>query len=117
MMRKIDWLREKGVDVRNGMDRCFGRESFYLNLVEKMLGDEKFDAIVRAQAAGDRGSVLNMARALQETSGNLSLTPLVNAIGRLCDDLEKGADAETTAVAVRDVLEIRGSLQRTGDGE
>lgn len=110
-MLTIEALRGYGANVKEGLARCFGDETFYLRLVRLILKDAKFEALAREVAQEDYDAARQTAGTLQETAGNLSLTPLVRALVSLTEALDTGNLVEAERM-MRDVTARLEALRR-----
>ncbi len=88
-MITIEKLREFGVNVDEGLGRCFGNEALYIRLVGTVPGSAEFDQLAMAINAGDLDKAFEAAHALKGVLGNLSLTPLYKDICEMTDDLRQ----------------------------
>ena len=84
-MITINTLKEYGCLVEEGLQRCMNNADFYLMLVNKALKDEQIADLKNAVKSGDLQKGFEVAHAMKGTYGNLSLTPLYNAV---CDITE-----------------------------
>lgn len=81
----LDSLRDFGANVDEGLQRCMGMDSFYLEMVELGLSDERFESLGKAIEEKNLDEAFEMAHALKGVIGNLALTPLYDT---LCDITE-----------------------------
>ena len=81
----LDSLRDFGANVDEGLQRCMGMDSFYLEMVELGLSDERFESLGKAIEDKNLDEAFEMAHALKGVIGNLALTPLYDT---LCDITE-----------------------------
>ena len=86
-MLSIETLRGYGANVDEGLARCMGNEQLYLKLVNVVFDDPTFGKLYEAMDSGDFKSAFESAHALKGVLGNLSLTPLYDAVAQLTDDL------------------------------
>ncbi|MBR3743288.1 MAG: Hpt domain-containing protein [Clostridia bacterium] len=88
----IEALKAYGADVKGGLARCMGMESFYLRLVGMELADPNFDKLDKALAAQNAREAFEAAHALKGATGNLGLTPLFAPLSEITEKL-RGAQA------------------------
>ena len=88
-MLTIEALRGYGANVDEGLARCMGNEQLYLRLVNVVLNDPTFEKLNEAMDSGDLKTAFESAHALKGVLGNLSLTPLYDAVAELTEDLRK----------------------------
>ena len=86
-MLTIEALRGYGANVDEGLARCMGNEQLYLKLVNVAFDDPTFGKLYEAMDSGDLKTAFESAHALKGVLGNLSLTPLYEAVAELTDDL------------------------------
>lgn len=72
----LDDLVAYGANTSEGLARCVGSESLYLELVDSVRTDERFEALQAAVQEGRLRDAFENAHALKGVLGNLSLTPL-----------------------------------------
>ena len=89
----MDALNAYGADTNAGLLRCAGNEAFYLDLVGKVAGDQKFDKLLDAVARRDLIAAGRLADALRETVGNLSLTPMAELLDGMSFRLRHDGDS------------------------
>ena len=107
-MLTMEALNAYGADAKEGLTRCFGSEAFYLDLVSKVAGDQKFDRLFDAVARRDLIAAGRLADALRETVGNLSLTPMVDLLDKMSFGLRLQGD---NAVLDHQAGQLRQSLE------
>ena len=98
-MVTLEFLREYGANVDEGLARCMNMESFYLGLVDSSLDDKFFDLLSSSVAAGDLDEAFKAAHSLKGMAGNLSLTPLFKIISEMTELLRVKAEADYAAMA------------------
>ena len=114
-MLTIDYLREFGADVQDGLNRCMNEEDFYLELVNLALEDEAFDELSDAVKSGDMKAAFSAAHALKGIIANVALTPLATVISQMTDLLREEKDADYSAYLDR-ILQIRDTILSQRDG-
>jgi len=108
-MMTIDALQQFGANTREGLGRCMNNEAFYLRLVNISLNDASFEKLEAAVKDGDRKAAFEAAHALKGVMGNLSLTPLYEAVSEMTELLRADKDADYPAL-LDDILQKRGAL-------
>ena len=84
----LDDLRAYGANVDEGLARVMGMESFFLNLVDKFYSDdESMDSLFSAMRDQRYADAFSASHALKGVASNLSITPLSEPIGELCEML------------------------------
>ena len=84
-MLTLDKLRDYGANVKEGMERCFNNEAFYLRLVGMGFADGNFDKLEKAMANRDAAAAFEATHALKGSIGNLALTPIYAPICELTE--------------------------------
>ena len=100
-MITIDKLREYGADVDEGLERCMGREDFYLMLVGKAAGDKRLEQLEQQLAEKDLDSAFETAHALKGLTANLSLTPLTAPVSEMTELLRARTDTDYSVLLSR----------------
>ncbi len=95
-MLTLDALREIGVKPEEGLGRCMNNEQFYLSLVKRVAGDAGFQKLKDAVEAGDLEAGFEAAHALKGVLGNLSLTPLYEAVAEITELLRSRTEMDYT---------------------
>ena len=108
-MLTIDYLREFGADIQEGMERCMNDEAFYLELVDMVLDDESFEELSSAVKADDKKAAFSAAHALKGLTANVALTPLATVITEMTDLLREEKNADYPAYLDR-ILQMRDTL-------
>lgn len=93
-MITIDNLAELGADVEDGVARCMGKEDFYLKLVNMVLADDGYERLKAALEAHDLDEAFERAHALKGTIANVSLTPLLEPISAMTEQLRNRNDID-----------------------
>ena len=83
----IEKLRELGANVDEGLERCMGMEDFYLEMIERGLSDDRFEALGKALEEGNLDDAFEHAHALKGVVGNLALTPLYETVSEITENL------------------------------
>ena len=97
-MISIEGLKALGADADSGLSRCVGNEALYLKLVGMGLGDAKFEELGTAINAGDLERTFELCHALKGVIGNLSLTPLYQALCEMTEKLRAQEAADYAAM-------------------
>lgn len=108
-MITIDFLRQSGANVREGLTRCMGDEEFYLELVGMTLEDGSFEKLSAAVEADDRKAAFEAAHALKGITANVALTPLYEQVSEMTELLRAEKDADYPAYLDR-ILQLRSML-------
>ena len=93
-MITIDNLAELGADVEDGVARCMGKEDFYLKLVNMVVADDGYERLKAALEAHDLDEAFERAHALKGTIANVSLTPLLEPISAITEQLRNRSDVD-----------------------
>lgn len=93
-MITIDNLAELGADVEDGVARCMGKEDFYLKLVNMVVADDGYERLKAALDAHDLDEAFERAHALKGTIANVSLTPLLEPISAMTEQLRNRNDID-----------------------
>lgn len=83
----LEQLRNFGCNVDEGLQRCMNNESFYLMLVNKFLTTTDLTKLNDAISSNDLETAFKEAHSLKGVCGNLSITPLYNAVAELVEFL------------------------------
>ncbi|MCR5650386.1 MAG: Hpt domain-containing protein [Lachnospiraceae bacterium] len=93
-MITLDALKEYGADTETGLKRCMGNEALYLRLVGSVKDEPGFDALKDAIEKKDLDKAFDAAHALKGVLGNLSLTPLYDAVSGITEMLRARTDTD-----------------------
>ena len=113
-MLTIDSLRQFGANTQEGLGRCMNNEAFYLRLVKMALDDKNFNRLEEAVNNGDLPAAFEAAHALKGALGNLSLTPLYDAVSEMTELLRAKTDADYPAL-LAGILRQRDALVQLRD--
>lgn len=83
-------LLEYGADYDAAMKLCMDNEAFYFKLIAKCVENERFASLGEHLRSNDLKGAFEDAHALKGAVGNLSLTPLYNAISDIVEPLRSG---------------------------
>ena len=114
-MLTIEALRSYGANVDEGLARCMGNEQLYLRLVNVVFDDPAFGKLYEAMDSGDLKGAFESAHALKGVLGNLSLTPLYEAVAQLTDDLRKPDESRDYSQQLQRVTEEKRRLDALKD--
>ena len=84
-MLTIQALRDFGANTAVGVERCMGREDFYLRMVKLSLADHNFAKLRDAISAGDLSAGFEAAHAIKGVMANLSLDPILKPVSEACE--------------------------------
>ncbi len=93
-MLTLEKLVAFGADVDTGLKRCVNKESLYLRLIQKVPGNEDFNRLREAVAAGDYEAGFQAAHGLKGVTMNLSLDPLSEPIIQITEQLRAHEEAD-----------------------
>lgn len=93
-MLTLDKLSAFGADVESGMRRCVNKESLYLRLVKMVPGDDGFEKLREAVAAGDYEAGFQAAHGLKGVTTNLSLDSLSKPIIEITEHFRNREEAD-----------------------
>ena len=83
----LDVLEDWGCDIEEGLTRLGGDEDFYETLLSGFVQENSMGMLTEAMEAGDYRRAFEAAHGLKGDAGNLSLTPLYEAVCLLVEDL------------------------------
>ena len=83
----LDVLEDWGCDIDEGLERLGGDEEFYETLLSGFVQENSMGVLTEAMDAGDYRRAFEAAHGLKGDTGNLSLTPLYEAVCSLVEDL------------------------------
>ena len=87
MADMLDVLEDWGCDIEEGLERLGGDEDFYETLLSGFVQENGMSELALAMEAGDYRRAFEAAHGLKGDTGNLSLTPLYEAVCSLVEDL------------------------------
>lgn len=97
-MLSIDALKALGANTEEGLTRCMGKEEFYFKLIRMGLEDHNYGQLEKALGEKDLEGAFEAAHALKGVAGNLSLTPLYEALSEITERLRAREDADYPAL-------------------
>ena len=93
-MITIEKLRAYGANVDEAIERCMNNQDFYLMLVNKSLTSNPIPQLEEAINAGDLEKAFQVAHGLKGVCGNLSLTPLYDAVVEITEPLRNKVEMD-----------------------
>lgn len=90
----IDQLKDYGANVDEGVARCMGDQGFYLKMVALALSDDKLPQLKAAIKDNNLEKAFDYAHAMKGVYGNLSLTPLYDAVSKITEKLRAKEQAD-----------------------
>lgn len=84
-MATIEQLTAYGADVKTGVDRCMGNQSFYLRMVGMLREDNNLEMLRAALGKNDLKAAFEAAHALKGVLANLSLTPALKPVSEITE--------------------------------
>lgn len=93
-MLSVETLNDLGADANEGVQRCMGKEEFYLNLVRTALEEDEFEQLEAAIKNNDLSRAFDRAHALKGVYGNLSLKSLYDPICEITEELRARNDID-----------------------
>ena len=94
----VEQLKAFGCNVEEGLGRCMNNESFYLMLVNKFISSTDLSNLETALKDNDLETAFREAHSLKGVSGNLSLTPLFNAINEMVEPLRNKVEMDYSSL-------------------
>lgn len=103
-MLTIDALKALGANTEEGLTRCMGNEDFYFRMIRMAMEDRNFGRLEETLENRDLAGAFEAAHALKGVAGNLSLTPLFEALSNITEPLRAREEADYPALlqAVRE---------------
>lgn len=95
-MLTIDKLSQFGANTEEGLTRCMNMTEFYLKMVTKAAAGAHLEDLEAALDAKDLTRAFELAHAQKGVFANLSLTPLLEPIGKMTELLRVGTDTDYT---------------------
>ncbi len=86
-MITIEKLKVFGADVDDGLQRCMNNQDFYLMLVNKSIAKNPIPDLEAAINSNDLQKAFEIAHGLKGVFGNLSITPLFDALVEITEPL------------------------------
>ena len=83
----LDVLEDWGCDIEEGLTRLGGDEEFYETLLSGFLQENGMEELTKGIESCDYRRAFEAAHGLKGDTGNLSLTPLYEAVCSLVEDL------------------------------
>ena len=98
----LDVLEDWGCDIEEGLERLGGDEDFYETLLSGFVQENGMSELVQAMETGDYRRAFEAAHGLKGDTGNLSLTPLYEAVCSLVEDLRPAYSGENVRSCLED---------------
>lgn len=95
---QIKALQEAGIDYQSALERFMNNEALLKRFLLKFLSDSNYAALENALKAGDVDAAFHAAHTLKGVTGNLSMTPLFQALTEQSDFLRNKNLAEACAM-------------------
>lgn len=111
-MITIDKLNEYGVNTKEGIERCLGKEDFYIRLVNRLLNDDIFIKLKEEIEIKNFDEAFKLSHSLKGTLGNLAITPMYEIIYRVTEllrlkkDIDYKQDIDKLLSIRNDLLEL-----------
>ena len=105
-MLTIEGLNSFGANTAEGLGRCYQNEALYLRLVKMIPAEQNFDKLKNSLEQNDLDTAFEAAHALKGVTGNVSLTPLYEALSDITERLRVKEDADYPTL-LKAVLEQR----------
>ena len=102
MANILDVLEDWGCDIEEGLERLGGDEDFYETLLFGFVHENGMGVLTEAMETGDYRSAFEAAHGLKGDTGNLSLTPLYEAVCSLVEDLRPAYSGESVRACLAD---------------
>ncbi len=80
-------LEQAGIRVDQLLERFMGNEGLAERFLKKFLNDANYGKLMESVQAGDPKGAFEAAHTLKGVAGNLSMQPLMEAVGRMTEDL------------------------------
>ena len=93
-MLTVDTLREYGADTDDAIERCMGKEDFYIMLVGKAIDDGRFRTLRDAIELKDYEAAFEAAHMLKGMLSNLALRPLEEPVKEITELLRNRTDTD-----------------------
>ena len=113
-MLTIEKLKEFGADTSTGLERCMNNEQFYISLIERVLEDDSVERLEEAINAGELDNAFKTAHSLKGSIGNLSLTPLYDAVVEITELLRARTDTDY-APYIEKIKSLREQLKKLAE--
>ena len=98
----LDVLEDWGCDIDEGLERLGGDEEFYETLLSGFVQENSMGMLTEAMEAGDYRRAFEAAHGLKGDTGNLSLTPLYEAVCSLVEGLRPAYGGESVRSCLED---------------
>ena len=98
----LDVLEDWGCDIEEGLTRLGGDEEFYETLLSGFLQENGMEELTKGIESCDYRRAFEAAHGLKGDTGNLSLTPLYEAVCLLVEDLRPAYAGESVMAGLAD---------------
>ena len=113
-MLTVENLKAIGVNTDEGLARCMNNEQFYLMLVGKVLNDDSIERLNNAIKSGNLDEGFEIAHSLKGVLGNLSLTPLFDAVVEITELLREKTPIDYSPYMEK-ILSLEKELKRLNE--
>ncbi len=110
-MLTIDKLNAMGVDTKDGIRRCCGMESFYLEMCKKMIDMSTFEEMEKAVNEGNLDAAFGAVHNLKGTLGNLGMKQMLRPVEEMTELLRNRTQTDYSGY-VRQILQMRDELKK-----
>lgn len=93
-MITVEKLKELGCDTADALKRCMDDTEFYLSLFPDALDRKRFENLEKKIEDKDMKGAFEAAHALKGILSNLSVTPLIDILSEITENLRSGNDAD-----------------------
>lgn len=108
-MGLLEELKSLGVDVDGGINRLNGNQSLYERMMYKFVDMMKKSVVPPDFDENDYAEVIEVAHAVKGAAGNLSITPVYEAYGKVVDLLRAQKPGEAKE-ALAGVLPVQAEI-------
>lgn len=109
-MLSIETLQALGANTQEGLTRCLNKEDFYFKMIRMAMQNDGYDRLAQALEKQDLTEAFEAAHSLKGVAGNLSLTPLYDALSEITEALRAKEDADYPAM-LKAVMEQKDAFQ------
>lgn len=109
-MLTIDKLKEFGVDINSGLQRCVNNETLFLRLVSMVPDNESFNKLYEAVDNKDFDAAFSAAHSLKGILSNLSINPLLEPVLKITELLRNKTDYDYSSY-LKEIEEKRKVLE------
>lgn len=109
-MITVEKLKELGCNTEEGLGRCLNDESFYLGLVPGAFERKRYEELEDKIKKGDLLAAFDDAHALKGVLSNLSITPLLDVISRITEELREKKEMDYSGL-ISEMWEVFGRFE------